>query len=198
MAHANAIFLSLVSGAALVLGLAPGCSNNTTQPAQAAIIWTVSPGTNSAAVCGSGGNDTWTIGNPEGHPIVTASNGTNFNNVPVSLSCTVSPNSTGFSVTAVAQYGSYGSLSLHGQITVTPGASQPGPQTGITGTFVSGNGLIASLSESNCTITFSQNQSMGIAPTRIWGVIDCPQATTTNGDTTCDGNAEFLFEDCGQ
>lgn len=39
---------------------------------------------------------------------------------------------------------------------------------------------------------------MGIAPTRIWGVIDCPQAATGSGSAACDGNAEFLFENCGQ
>ena len=98
MAHANAIFLSLVSGAALVLGLAPGCSNNAAPAEQVAIIWAVSPGTNSPTVCGAGGGDTWTIGDPEGHPIVTATSSSA--GVPVSVNCTVSPNSSGFAVTA--------------------------------------------------------------------------------------------------
>src|SRR6202020_3327650 len=49
MAHANAIFLSLLAAAALVLGLAPACSNSNAETASAAIIWTVDPGSNSAA-----------------------------------------------------------------------------------------------------------------------------------------------------
>ena len=53
------------------------------------------------------------------------------------------------------------------------------------------------MSESDCTVTFTQNQNMGIAPSRIWGVIDCPQAAAPDG-TVCDGHAEFLFESCGQ
>ena len=67
MAHANAIFLSLLSGAALLLALAPGCSNNNAPTPQAAITWTVSPGSNSSTVCGAV-NDTWQIGNPDGEP----------------------------------------------------------------------------------------------------------------------------------
>ena len=39
MAHANAIFLSVLSGAALLLGLAPGCNNNNNPPAAVAIVW---------------------------------------------------------------------------------------------------------------------------------------------------------------
>jgi hypothetical protein len=51
-----------------------------------------------------------------------------------------------------------------------------------------------------CTVTFTQNGNMGVAPSRIWGYIDCP----TEGDpsqasaASCDAHAEFLFENCGQ
>lgn len=197
MPHANAIFLSLVSGAALVLGLAPGCSNNNAASAEVALVWTVTPGTNSSSQCGAV-NDTFSIGDPEGDPIVTASDGTKFNNVPVSVNCKVSPNSTGYSVEATASYGNVGSITITGQFNVASGAS-PGTQSNITGSFNDAvpGGLIAHLTESDCTVTFSKNSHMGIAPTRVWGYIDCPHDTASNG-TVCDANAEFLFENCGQ
>ena len=195
MAHAT--FLSFLSGAALVLGLAPGCNNNSEGPATVALRWTVQPGTNSATTCGAV-NDTFSIGNPESNPIVTATTGSSFNGVPVTVSCNVAPNSTGYSVTAQVTYGGEGSLAISGQINVAANAV-PGTQTNISGSFDDAvpHGLIANMSESNCTVTFTANANMGIAPTRIWGVIDCPQETATNG-TVCDGNAEFLFENCGQ
>jgi hypothetical protein len=38
---------------------------------------------------------------------------------------------------------------------------------------------------------------MGVAPTRIWGYLDCPKITSQDGKI-CDGNAQFLFKNCGQ
>lgn len=162
----------------------------------AALVWAVSPGAHVSA-CGAV-NDTFAIGNPEGSPIVTAPSGSSVDGVPVTVNCAVSPNGTGYAVTANVQYGNEGSLTIEGQINVAPSAT-PGAQTGIRGNFndrVPG-GLIADLTDTNCTITFTRNPKMGIAATRIWGVIDCPQASAQSGEV-CDGNAEFLFENCGQ
>lgn len=197
MAKANATFLSVLSGAALLIGLAPGCNNNNTPPAAVALVWSVSPGQN-VGKCGAV-NDTFSIGDPEANPIVTASNGSSFNGVPVTVNCDVAPNSTGYSVSANVAYGNVGTLTITGQITVGSGVTTPGTQTGIKGNFNDHvpNGLIANLTDTNCTVTFKSNPNMGIAPTRIWGVIDCPNAAAQNG-TVCDGNAEFLFENCGQ
>ena len=196
MAHANAIFLSLLSGAALVLGLAPGCSNSNAETASAAIIWTVDPGSNSAATCGAV-NDTWQIGNPESAPLQVVANGGTANGIPVSVNCDVTQSGSNYNVVANAQYGTEGALTISGTITV--GANGvPNPSTSFTGTFNDHLGLIANMTESNCSVTFTGNPNMGVAPTRIWGVIDCPQVATTNGDSTCDGHAEFLFEYCEQ
>jgi hypothetical protein len=195
MAQANAIFLSVLSGAVFLVGLAPGCSGNNTPPASVALAWAVQPGTH-VGTCGAV-NDTITIGNPEGGPDVVAT-GTSFNGVPVTVNCDVAPNSGGYYVSANAVFGNQGQLTIKGQINVAAGAT-PGTQTNITGSFGDNTpgGLIANLSDTNCTITFTHNAHMGIAPTRIWGTIDCPNASATNG-TVCDGNAEFLFEYCGQ
>ena len=159
------------------------------------MLWTVTPGNNPSNVCGAV-NDVIQIGDPE--QVQTVSNGGTYKNVPVTVNCSVSPNSTGYSVTASADYGNQGSLTISGQINVTAG-SAPGPQQNITGAFNDhvANGLIASMNSNSCTITFTKNGNMGIAPTRIWGVIDCPQDTAANG-TVCDGNAEFLFQNCAQ
>jgi hypothetical protein len=196
MAQANAVFLSVLAGAALLVGLAPGCSNNNTPPASVTLAWTVQPGTHNG-MCGAV-NDTITIGDDTTDPIQTTANGSSFNGVPVSVNCDVAPNSGGYYVSANVVYGGAGQLNIKGQINVAQGAT-PTPQSGITGSFSDHvpNGLIANLTDTNCTITFTKRPGMGIAATRIWGVIDCPNAAAANG-TICDGNAEFLFEYCGQ
>jgi hypothetical protein len=196
MAHANAIFLSLLSGAALVLGLAPGCSNSNAETASAAIIWTVYPGSNSSSSCGAV-NDTWQIGNPESNPLQIVANGGTANGVPVSVNCDVTQSGSSYTVVANAQYGTEGALTISG--TITTGANGvPNPSSTFSGTFNDNLGLRANMTQSNCNVTFNKNPNMGIAATRIWGFIDCPQVATSNGDSTCDGTAEFLFEYCGQ
>jgi hypothetical protein len=200
MAQANAAFLrlslSVLSGAALLVGLAPGCNGNNTPPPSVALQWAVEPGQSTS--CGAV-YDHFSIGDDGANPIQTSANGDSVNGVPITVNCDVAPNGGGYSVSANAVYGNQGQLSIKGQINVAQGATTPGPQTGITGTFsdhVAG-GFIANLTDTQCTITFDKKAGMGIAPTRIWGYLDCPNAATTNGQT-CDGHAEFLFEYCGQ
>jgi hypothetical protein len=196
MAHANPIFLSLLSGAALLVGLAPGCSNNNNQTQSAAILWQVFPGTNSSATCGAV-NDQFQIGNPEADPLVIAADGSTYMGVPITVNCDVSQSGQTYNVVANAQYGTLGALTIQGQITVGADGT-PNTATNFSGTFNDNLGLKANMSESNCTVTFTKNAHMGIAPSRIWGFIDCPQEQTQNMQSTCDGNAEFLFEYCGQ
>jgi hypothetical protein len=164
--------------------------------AQAAVVWNVTPGTNSAAGC-SAVDDTWEIGNPESAPIVTVPNGGTSNGVPVTVNCVVAPKPDGYTVVANVQYGNDGALTVTGLVTV--GANgQAETATAMSGVFNDNLGLVANLSQNNCTVTFTQNPNMGIAAGRIWGVIDCPQATTTTGSEVCDGHAEFIFEGCAQ
>ena len=157
----------------------------------------MSPGTNSRGGLRRQIDDTWQIGNPEGNPVVTARSGSTYNGVPVTVNCVVAQNADRYSVTANAQYGTLRALTITGEITV--GANgEPNTATSIDGTFNDNLGLKANMSESNCAVTFTQNSNMGIAPSRVWGVIDCPQAATASGSAVCGGNAEFLFESCGQ
>lgn len=163
-------------------------------PAATAIVWSVSPGDNATSSCGAM-NDTWSVGDTSMNPLEVVSSGSTSNGVQVLVACVVAPTATGFSVMADVQYGSKGSLSISGPIAVV-GSAQPGVQMGVTGLFGDHLGLNADLSESDCTVTFNQNPNMGVAATRIWGVIDCPHATASDG-TVCDATAQFLFENCG-
>jgi hypothetical protein len=196
----------MASLAALALTLTlGGCSSPTTgalfRPdgghvptgvnATVALTWNVWPGNNTT--CGSF-DDTLTIGNPEASPVVTASSGSSYNGRSVSVSCSVSANAAGYAITADILYGTEGSLSFSGQTNGTL-TSQPG----IHGTFVDSvrSGVSASLSESDCTITFTAGSYMGAAAGRIGGTIDCPRATASDG-TVCEGKAEFVLQNCGQ
>jgi len=198
MAQANAIFLSLFSGASLLLAAAPGCSNSAS-PAAAAVIWHVTPGAAGGGSC-STVDDTFSVGDSTSSPIKTATDGTPYNGVPITVQCDVASTSTGYNVNAYLKYGEQASLTVQGAITAS-GSGQPGPQTGIKGQFSDFIGLRAAMTDNNCTVTFTPNTNQGIAATRIWGVIDCPNEAATptqQAASQCDGHAEFLFENCGQ
>jgi hypothetical protein len=174
----------------------PGTSST---PAATAIVWNVDVGANDPSVCPVGPGDTWSIGSFSGSTLVTATNGSSFDGLLVTVSCQVSQSGGTYSVVANVQYGSEGALTLSGTITTASGNPSTWPaQTNISASFSDHGGLTENLSQSTgCTVTFSQNENMGISPTRIWGYIDCPHVTSQDGKT-CDGNAEFLFENCSQ
>jgi hypothetical protein len=197
MAHRTWLLLSLASVSTLLLALTPGCGGSSAPTAQVAINWSVEVGSNNTTLCPVGGGDTWSIGNPEGNPIVTAPAGGSFNGVPVTASCQVAQNGSTYRVNANAQYGNQGSLTITATITPGSGGAANWPaQTGVQATFSDGT-IKEALSESDCTISFAANPNMGIAPSKIWGTLTCPTATATDGKT-CQGQAEFLFESCLQ
>ncbi len=195
MAHANAVLLSFVSGVALVLGLAPGCSNSSTPTPQVAMVFTVQPGTN-VGTCGAV-NDTFSLGDTTQHPIATVTSGTTANGVPVNATCSVAQDSGGYEINLYLAYGNEAALTISGQIN-TSGSGTPGTQSNITASFDDNlpHGLIANMNEKDCTITFPSS-GMGIAPGMVWGYLNCPTETGGSG-TPCLGTAEFLFEDCTQ
>jgi hypothetical protein len=118
----------------------------------------------------------------------------------VTLSCKVDPSGGGFSIQLSAKIGgpNGGGFSAIGQVPPTGGSAVQGAFASATaGTF----------SDSNCSITFTYNYNPvpvvpPIAAGRIWGHIDCPDAInpvsseTDGGPATCDGHADFLFENC--
>jgi hypothetical protein len=192
MAHPRQVFLSVLGSLGALLSFAPGCSGGKPPSAEVAIHFTVSPGDNSAATCQVGGGVDWSIGDPDS--VTTVSDGS----AHVAVQCAVSGNnSSGFTVTAQTTYGTIGSFLISGHFPGPAAGSGAIPTaTGIHAEFNSNQGLIADMSANDCTVTFTGNQ--GIAPSRIWGVIDCPDANDPKRSTTCDGNAEFLFENCSE
>jgi hypothetical protein len=177
----------------------PGCNSSSNPVAEVAISTQINLGSNSATTCAVGGGVNWAIGS-FGDPIVTAEAGGTYQNIPVTASCDVSQNGSNYSVNASVKYGQEGSLTLSGTIVGQSGTANTwSPQQNITASFGGGSqtGFIETLSESNCTISFASDSNMGIAPTRIWGTVTCPTASSSDG-TTCEGTAEFLFENCLQ
>jgi hypothetical protein len=203
MMHGSSLFLSALVGGALLVGLAPGCGGGSGSPATVGIMnWDIQPGdsgSNGPSVCGAGAGVEFQIGNPEANPIVTVNTGTNTSNgVGVTVACTVSPDTGGFNVNASVAYGQLGTMVISGQFNDS-GNGTPPDATGIHAQFTANfPGFIATLNDSSCTVSFTKNSHMGIAATRIWGFIDCPNANDPNHGTTCDASAEFLFENCGQ
>jgi hypothetical protein len=123
-------------------------------------------------------------------------------NAGSNVQCTVSPSGDGFSLSLSA-------TSYTGTLVVTGTASNASPgQSGgsmLTGTFESTmNGAYAG---TNCTLTYTFRSGANdavpanppIAPGQIFGHIDCP-AAQLNGDptTTCDAEADFLFQNCSK
>ena len=164
-------------------------------PAEVALIWTVFPG-NNAGTCAL--DDTFTIGNPEGAAAPTVQNGGSSLGFPIAVTCTVSPDAAGYSVSADVAYGTAGTLRISGQIDVTPGSS-PTVANGIQGVFYDHirPEVTKTLTDTNCAMTFTSNPKMGIAAGRIWGDIDCSRATAPDG-TVCAGRAELLLLNCGK
>jgi len=127
----------------------------------------------------------------------------------VQVKCTVSPSGGGFDVQLQATENGVGTLI----ITSPAGQGAVSDQGGqnITGVWESQtNGTYR---ESDCTISYMYNgstvpDSPPIASGRIWGHISCPNAQIggvtamlPDGgvmDKTCDNEADFLFENCGQ
>jgi hypothetical protein len=123
----------------------------------------------------------------------------------VSVSCKVDPSGAGFNIQLSAQVDgpSGGTFTAVGQVDSNGG-------TGIAGGFTSAaNG---SFFDPNCSIDFTYNMGpvpvagSPVAAGRIWAHMDCPNAVQSGtsevgadgGPTvrTCDGHADFLFENC--
>ncbi len=129
--------------------------------------------------------------------------GSQNGNGNVSVSCTVRGS---FDVSLTAALGGTigGSMEISGHVTASNGGSN------INASFTS-NGL--SYSETDCTIAFTYNGAPvptkpPIAGGRIWAHLKCPSmanpahqqrlADGSQVSETCDGEADFLFDNCNQ
>jgi hypothetical protein len=154
----------------------------------------VGPGGASASACGYAAQLSFLqIGSPVVPEPSTITSGMDS----VSLSCQVDPSGGGFNIHLSAEISGVngGSLSVAGQVSTSGGS-------GIQGVFTSATA--GTFSDSNCTVTFTYNESpVPVAPPiaagRIWGHVDCADASSgTDGGNvrTCDASADFLFENC--
>lgn len=181
-------------------GVATACSSKA-PAARAFVSETITGGggncTYSSITTVLAGSDTSDGGlsmNPTRVPNGTTEGGT------VDIVCSVAPSGSNFDIAlsaelATSQAGAGGSILVNGTVDATTGA-----QSSIAGTFVIAGGV--TFVEKDCTITYPTMPPGGpVAPGRIWGKIDCPNAVAQGQNAsgtpnTCDLSALFVFEDC--
>jgi hypothetical protein len=157
---------------------------------------TVGTGTQSA-LCPVGSTMPWvTVGEATTGKPATVLSG----NDGVTMTCSVRTSGNGYdvsvSVTATgSQGGSFTLVSPPGMGAVTVSGGQ-----GIQASFGSTPGS-ATYHESDCVLSFTYlgapiPDSPSVFPGRIWGHLSCPAAQTASNATTCDAEADFLFETC--
>jgi hypothetical protein len=198
------------AGLLAACGAATACSSTTNPTADAFVSATVGAGSD-PMICAFGGTPMpWLeIGDGVGGNPTRINNGGSNGDGSVDVNCTVHPDGNGFDISLSAELTGPMGASLIIQ------SSGSGAVTTSGGTVQAsfGSGTNGSYSSNNCTITYTYNgtavpDSPPIAAGRIWGHVDCPAAMDTSstktgpdgGPTsdTCDANADFLFEQCGQ
>jgi hypothetical protein len=199
--------LRRAAGSAIGCALVVACSGNKPPVADAFVAAFVGPGNGGTSVCGYQSDQPFVqIGSPlDPKPSTVTSGDFQAGSGTVNLDCRVDSSGGGFRIQLSAEVDgpNGGSLSVVGNVTASGG-------TGVQGGFTSA--MNGSFSDSNCSITFTYNMNAvpvggsPIASGRIWGHLDCPNAMQ-NGTTeiaddgglsqrTCDGHADFLFENC--
>jgi hypothetical protein len=118
----------------------------------------------------------------------------------LTVSCTVKASSGGFSLQSQVQNnssvaGQGGSLRMSGNV------ASDGTASGISVTL---NASGQTYTASNCTIAKAFNITQGNAPAppsvasgRLWGHLECLDASISNGTSHCLVEADFVLENCG-
>jgi hypothetical protein len=111
----------------------------------------------------------------------------------VSISCSVTPaGADEFNVNATVRLtGATGGL-----FTVKGKFKTGGEQTG-EGIFAKQSLSSYTQRDGKCVVKYT-TPNQGVAAGRIWGEITCPNAELANGDSSCQGYAQFRFENCAQ
>jgi hypothetical protein len=123
-----------------------------------------------------------------------------------SVSCTVKASNGGFSVQAQIESTS-SVVGQGGSLRITGNVGKDGTATGIDVTL---NASGQTYAGSGCTITtgFGANAIGGVtlglppalpsvAPGRLWGHLECLEASISNGTSHCKVEADFVLENCG-
>jgi hypothetical protein len=187
------------------------CSSSTAPPPEAYVNFTLGPhldgmGNNYCSVAVA--QQELLIGNPRGGttPQTQADNSSQLNGQfdgNITVACAVTG---GFNVVATGSLGGTmgGTVQLSGSVSAGSGGSKD-----IQASFTQ-NGT--SYAENDCSITFTYEGGnvpvTPIAKGRIWGHLSCPTMVNpstpkllSNGtqvQETCDGEADFLFDNCAQ
>jgi hypothetical protein len=123
-----------------------------------------------------------------GSPTVPVNSGDAWNGHTVTATtCSVGADGDGFQVDVAVTLDTVGSFTVHGHFTTT------GPIPGVQGIFQRSD--TGSFSQNDCNVTFPRPE-MTVAPGRVWGQIDCPDASFPAQNRICHASAEFRFENC--
>jgi hypothetical protein len=188
-------------------GSTTACSSNPGPAPKAYAAVQIGAGTdtgiNDVPACGLGIPYSYTVGAATAVMPMDYEDGTDHAG-KVSVYCTVDGNGGGFDVNLSVELSATngGTLSVSGHVNAT------GDSKGLQATFETMGQLFR---DNNCTFTQTYNGSpipsnAGPASGRIWGHLDCPTAMESGmfgmgadgGDITktCEGSADFLFENC--
>lgn len=188
--------LAFVLPVSIAVFCAPGCSDAAPPSRRVILEATFGPGNHTATECPISGTD-WVdigaFGNPPIIPVRPVNSGEDNGNGPVDITCSVKGNdAAGYEVAASATLSglSGGTVSVTGHFTTT------GEQTGLVGVFQRSD--YGQFRQNDCTVTFTDNPNMGVAPGRVWGKLLCVNAARSDQGRTCDGEAQFRFENCDQ
>jgi hypothetical protein len=192
---------AIVGSAAWLAAVAGGCSST---PAAAAAYLTTfvqyDPG--SASQCNfSASTPQFTLAGTgpgmNGLPNPPISDGQADGPNSASVSCTVSPSGSGFTVNANLLLGQAGNFALEGGS--TPWPTKATTVTGVTISF-GYNGVSYGSPSGGCSVTYNTgNTSEPIAPGRVWGSFTCPGMTEGMGTPyVCLGTGTFQLTNCAE
>jgi hypothetical protein len=191
---------------------ASACSNSAPQSPDGFLAATMDVGAMSpATLCNFGSTQQWLdIGTATGGKPTTVQDGSQNAGATVHVTCTVSAVGSGFDVLLSATQGGL----MGGSVTISSTSGQ-GAVTASGGTVHASfqSGTLGDFTESDCQISYTYQGQMvpdspPIAAGRIWGHVSCPTAQNSGSTVMlpdggsqfrqCDGEADFLFEQCGQ
>jgi len=205
----STVVLRRAAGAAIACAVVVACSGNKAPIPNAFVLAYVGPGNGGSSICGYQSDATFVeIGSPHSMEPSTLTSG-DFQPSwgTVHLDCKVDSSGGGnFFVQLSAEVDG----PMGGSMTVV-GTVGPNGGTGLQGGFTAA-GMGSFLDPNDCSITFVYNNApvpvsgSPIASGRIWAHVDCPNAQQmgtsemgADGGTsvrTCDGHADFLFQNC--
>jgi hypothetical protein len=181
----------------------PACSpdsGDSSVPPDTFVNATVKSGSQGTCSIAGSSNLSWGLGSGMGASPIRVSNGGMLGNGTVGVTCSVHPVGSGFDVSLSAAYSS----NQGGQLTITSpdgkGAVTTAGGSGLTVSLTTDQPA-AMLSSSSCSLAYTYNgspvpSSPPVTAGRIWGHVSCPAASA--GSSTCDLEADFLFENCGE